>query len=240
MTQWLKRGSATVGAQGLPRLGRDGLLEGVAPDTPDLPSDRPDGQVRRLSKQELREQALARLEDGHLHLVKLVETIRQHLESQDRQGQAIVQSLEDIGGHLSRVSQSVNKQTETLGAMSAQVQASGERTRRLEEALAGWPALAESQRATLTLLAEQIGAERQSVDRIGESVQAYGGALSSLERSTTDAVVTVRSLHGASMRVEEQLAAIGRRQTKWLVLLFGATAAVAVLAAVLTLVALFR
>lgn len=238
MTQWLRRGTVAVTARGLPRLGRDGLLEGVGPD--DTSPAELSGGLKRLSKQQLREQALVRLEDGHQRMVTLAESIHEHLGTQDRQGQAIVRSLEDIGEHLSRMTQSVVKQTETLGAMAAQVQASGERTRRLEEALAGWPALAEAQSSTLTLLADQVVAERQTVDRIGESLQSYSGALASLDRSTGDVAATARSLYGASMRTEERLAGMGGQQRKWLVLVFAATAAVAALAAALLIIILVR
>lgn len=238
MTQWLRRDGARPG--GLPRLGRDGLLAGLDPDSPEAGMCPVPTPARKLNKQQLREQALLRLEDGHGRLVTLMESMRQHMDVQDRQGHAVVHSLEDIAGHMLRMSQSVVKQTETLGAISAQMQAAAERARRVEQALVELPAMADSQRSTLTLLAEQVSAERAAMDRIGESVQAYGGALASLDRSTTSAADALRNLQASSVRTGEELAGMGRRQGKWLALVFAATVAVVLVAGSLMVIALVR
>jgi hypothetical protein len=237
MANWF-RGSGLGPANGLPGLGRDGFLQGVDPD-PEAAAH-PLAPASRLSKQQLREQALERLQDGHLRVVALIESLHKHMENQDRRGASIAGALEQMAGHTAALSDTSRLQTETLGAIATQLQNGNERTQRWEQAFAQFPALAEAQRATLATLSDQLAAGVRADERVGESLQTVRGALDALHRSTSTSTDVLKSVQESAARNQELIGELIQKQRKWLTRLVVVTLAVAVVAVVLAVLALVR
>lgn len=237
MGDWFKRAGQPP-VTNLPPVGRDGLLQGVEPDGAEERGAA--SGALRLSKQQAREQALEKLQDGHLKVVSLMESLQKHMEAQDRRGEVIAGSLEGIAGSMSHLSEAAGRQTETVTDIAAQLRTGNERARRWEEAFAEFPALAEAQRATLATLGEQMAAGRETDERIGESLGVVHGALGALDRSTTTSTDVLRSLQESSVRNQELVGELIRKQRTWLARLVVVTLVVALAAVALAVIALVR
>ena len=128
----------------------------------------------------------------------------------------------------------------SLSGIAAQLQTGNDRARRWEEAFAKFPALAEAQRATLSTLGEQVAASRRADERIGGALQTVGGALDSLDRSSTTSSHALRQLQESSVRGQELVGELVRKQRTWLVCLVVLTLCVATAAVTLAVMALVR
>ena len=234
MGRWFRR-TGLRGSADMPKMARDGFLEGVSPDnegehTPTL----------KLSRQQLREQAVEKLHDGHLKVVALMDSLQQHMEAPDRRGAAVVNSLDGIAGSMSQLSEAASRQTETLSGIASQLQTGNDRVRRWEEAFAELPALAEAQRATLATLGEQVAAGRRADERIGESLEMVRGALEALDKSSAASSHALLRVQESSAHSQELVGELIQKQRTWLARLVAVTLCVAIAGAALAVIALVR
>ena len=234
MGRWFRR-AGLHGSTDVPQVAHDGFLEGVKPDNGGERTAAP-----RLSRQQLREQAIEKLHDGHLKVVELMESLQKHMEGQDRRGSAMVDSLDGIAGSMSQLSEAARQQTETLSGIASQLQTGNDRARRLEESFAEFPALAEAQRATLATLGEQVAAGRRADERIGESLETVGGALAALDKSTTASSRALLRVQESSAHSQELIGELIQKQRAWLTRLVVVTLCVAIAGAALAVIALVR
>ncbi|MCP4590045.1 MAG: hypothetical protein GY842_04825 [bacterium] len=233
MGRWFKRDSAE-----LPPVGRDGFLEGV-PEAGEN-EERAVNDGPKLSKIQMREQVLEKLQEGHLKVISLMESMQTHMESQDRRGEAMAGALDHIATNLSQLAGSAGRQTETLGAIAGHLQTSSDRTHRLEEALARFPELADAQRTTLASLGEQLDAGRQTDERISDSLETVRGVLGALDKSTATSTLVLRSLGESSERQQELVGELIVTQRKWLTRLVVVSLVAALGAVALAVIALVR
>lgn len=236
MGRWFKGAGGDASAD-LPGVGRDGFLEGVPAETGAEPAT---GATPRLSKAQLREQALDKLQDGHLKVITLIASLQKHMEAQDGRGQAMASSLSDIARNLGRLSETAKEQTETLGGIATQLQTGNDRSRRWEEALTEFPALAKAQQTTLATLGEQLAVGHQADERIGQSLDAVRGTLDVLDRSTTTSTETLKGVQESSAHSQELVGELIRKQRTWLARLVVVTLCVALAAVTLAVIALVR
>ncbi|MFH0983043.1 MAG: hypothetical protein V2A79_16110 [Planctomycetota bacterium] len=240
MGRWF-RGAGLRASADLPPVGRDGLLAGFSlDDNGARPGETSSPKLSRHQRHQLRAQALDRLQDGHLKVITLIESLQKHMESQDRRGEVMAGALVGIAGHLAGLSETAQRQTETLGVIATQLQTGNDRARRWEEAFAQFPALAEAQRTTLATLSEQVAAGRQADERIGESLGAVRGALDCLDRSTTSSAGALQRLQEASARSQELVGELIHKQRKWLAFLVVVSLCAALAAVALAVMALVR
>jgi len=239
MGRWF-RGAGGGDANDLPGVGRDGFLAGVETGEGEGEDATAEAPVPRLSRQQLREHALEKLQDGHLRVVGLIESLQQHMESQNDRGQAIADSLDQIAGSMTALSAAATRQSETLGGIAAHVQAGNDRAQRWEETFAESQALAEAQRATLSTLNEQMAAGRLADEKIGESLDTVRGALDSVERSNASSTAVLRGVQESSTRNQELIDELIHKQRKWLSRLVVVTLCVALAAVALAVIALAR
>lgn len=237
MGRWFRR-TGTGAANDLPGVGRDGFLAGV--ESGQSADGAADATLPKLSRQQLREQALEKLQDGHLRVIELIDSLRRHMESQDRRGEGMAASLEQIAGNMADLSAAAVRQSDTLGGIATQVQAGNDRAQRRDEAFAEFPALAKAQRDALTTLSEHVAAGRRADERIGDSLDTVGGVLESFESSNATSTLVLRGLQEASAREQELIGELIQKQRKWLSRLVVVALCVSLAAITLGVIALSR
>lgn len=237
MGRWFRRARLS-GAGDLPNVGRDGLLEGVGPDHESGRDGAP--PVRQLSRPLSRDQVLERLQDGHLKVVALVESIQSHMQAQERRAESMTGALEGIAGNMGRLSEAADRQNQTLSGIAVQLRNGHERSAQWGQAITEFSSLAQAQCTTLTTLNDQIVAEREADARIGESLDSVRGVLDSLERSNTTTSRALFQMQEASGRTQKSVNELILKQRAWLTRLVVVTLCVALAGIALGALALIR
>lgn len=181
-----------------------------------------------------------RLEEGFARVVELVESIQQHFRLQDERAERMTESLDRITDSLAGVPEASKAQSESLGEIRAQLQAGAAGAKRLEDSLSELPRIADAQRETMVSIGRQFDVLRESGDRGKDSVDELRQSVSRLEEATQASTNVLKDMDAGSTAREEQLAELVREQTRKLTLFALVVIALAAVAALVSVVALFR
>jgi len=225
----------------LPVVGEDGLLAEPAEPRADAESEaaaeKPPGALTRWSK---RDQALAQLQEGYERVNQLIADIQGHMANQSERSDRMCNSLEQLSRSMADLPAVSQQQARMLESIVGQLETANTRTQQLTGAVAELPKVARAQTETLTginrqleMVGEQSVVTSQTMEKIGTAISSVGDTSSA----------QTKILKQMNYRVDEQNERINQliaSQGKRFVLLFIATAllAVAAIAAVVASVVL--
>ncbi len=170
--QWFKtsrRGDAPDVS--LTRLPRGGLLGQEGPNPP------ADGLRTGLtfSRRRQREQAIEQLQEAYQQVAGLIESIVNHLQTQQERSGQVATALTRLAHTTTQVCEAAVAQSEQLGAIAAQLEAGNDRARRWEQTLFNLPKLAEGQREALTALRQELQAGQEADRRMIDTMEGLHG-----------------------------------------------------------------
>lgn len=171
------------------------------------------------------QRALSAMRQSYDQVVNLVESIRAHLDVQQKRSAEMADSLNRLADNVAQLPRAAVRQSDAIAALASQLESGAVRTQRLDNSLAQVPVLLEAQRRQ----------EARVVDTLHHLTEAMN-ALSSAE--ATSAGAAERLLCTAAER-EEQLLKLYAEQTRRLTWVLTGTIAMAVLSTVLAVVAIF-
>lgn len=171
------------------------------------------------------QRALSALRQSYDQVVNLVESIRVHLDVQQKRSAEMADSLNRLADHVAQLPRAAVRQSEAIAALASQLESGAVRTQRLDNSLAQIPVLLETQQRQ----------EARILDALHHLTEAMN-AMSCAEASSAGAVE--RLLCTAAER-EEQLLKLYAEQTRRLTWVLTGTIAMAVLSTVLAVVAVF-
>lgn len=181
-----------------------------------------------------------RLEEGFVRVVELVESMQGHFRLQDERAERMAESLDRIAENLAGVPEASKTQTESLGEIRAQLQVGAAGAKRLEDSLSELPRIADAQRETMVSIGRQLDVLREAGERETETMDELRQSAARLEEATHASTAALKDMDAGSTAREEQMAELVREQTRKLTLFALAVIALAVVAALVSVVALFR
>ena len=183
---------------------------------------------------------LARLEEQQARAAELMEAIRDHLASQNEQSKQIGVSLEELAKHVALLSDASGSQLDQFHRINEEVTVGGACAKRIEQSLSQLPQIADAQRETMVSIGRQLDVLRDTSSGVAKTLEGFGEAVSRLSEAGGASAEVLKSLRTDSAARGERIAALIEEQTKRLTVFASVAIAVAAIAAVLGLVALFR
>lgn len=198
---WFKPGTTGGAPEGQPgQTGGDGF---VNPATDPIVHDGSRGLLHlRRSGQG---QALHRLQDGYVKLTGLVDSIHNHLQTQDDRTRQMADALSQLAQTVGQLPEAAQAQHKQLAVVAEQLESSNARLARWESTISQIPSLGEAQRETLQALGEQIGLTRQTHEHIARSMDGFGEAFNSLGQAFGASVETLKDLQVSAASREDSL-----------------------------------
>lgn len=152
--QWFQTGEhVDVAAQVVPELDADGVLESA-----DSQGGLGDGHqattIRPWFRRGVRAQTIRRLEDRYDQLTGLIDSIHNHLETQETRSREMAKAVSELAASVSRLPESTQSQTRQLEAIATHLEAANTRSDRWELVMDRFAEHAESQSEALRDLGE--------------------------------------------------------------------------------------
>ena len=187
-----------------------------------------------------RDAALERLEEGYGKILGLIESIERHLEQQDDQAEAVTRSLERIADTLGNWHERARTQAELVAEINSRLEAESARTRKFQESLAQWPAIADAQRETMSAISRQIDLSRETGDRVATTMQGFGQSVVELTEAVSTSTSTMDVFRTEAAAGEARFMKLFEQQTRRLTFFACVAIGVAAVVAIMGLVALLR
>lgn len=215
MRQWFRTGEhAEAAAKVVREFDADGVLKSADPDG--APGDGYQATtIRPWFRRGVRAQTIRRLEDRYDQLTGLIDSIHNHLETQETRSGEMATALSELAASVSRLPESTQGQTRQLEAIATHLEAANARSDRWELVMDRFAEHAESQSEALRDLGEQINATRGTHERIADSLVGFGDAMGDMSKVSSASAQALRDLQTSAASRQEQLAALlseqGRR-----------------------------
>lgn len=191
----------------------------------------------RLSKSS---SALERLEEEYKRIVNLIDAIQEHLSNQGERSEAMVRSLDGVAHRLQDASETTAAQSQFLTEIRDAAAASAASTRRVEEGLLQLPQLADAQRETMVSIGRQLDFSRQTMDRLSSSMDGFQQAIRNLAAVAESSARKLEEIRSDGNERADRVTAALERQTQRLTAFAWSAMAVAGVAAIIALIALWR
>jgi len=232
---------------------RPGRHDPYAPIGPNAPGD--DGGVKPMGPGVLSSEApvttpkfrlarttsnVERLEEEYAKVVKLVESVQNHLELQGERSESMTRSLSRLAESLDHLPEASKTQLELLSTMSQQMSVDGACVKRVEENLSQLPRLADAQRETMVSIGRQLDLSRQTNDRVATTLEGFQQAVTLLGEATGTSAKALQDMRWDASAREERVATILQKQTRRFTYFAAAAVGLSVVAAVIGLIALIR
>jgi len=155
-----------------------------------------------------------RLAADHERLVSLMESVRQHLESQGERSERMAASLDRLAESLAHLPAVSETQSGLLRTISESLAAEAAVTKRIEEGLSQVPRIADAQRETMVAMGRQLDVTRQTSDRVGGAVEDVRKAITDLGEVTGSSSKTMQEIWSQASMREERLSLLVAEQTR--------------------------
>lgn len=240
--RWLKRtdASPTRGGDDGGMASPPGATRGelVSTPPPGTASEEPAALSRfRLSRSG---PPLERLEEEYKRVVKLIDTIQSHMSSQGERSEAMTRSLDRMAEHFAEMSGAARKQSEYLSEIAETSATEAACAKRVEDGLLQLPQLADAQRETMVSIGGQLDLSRQTIDRVAGSMDGFQQAVGNLAQVTEASTKKLQEMRWDTTAREERIAALLQEQNRRMTYFAVAAMALALVAAVMGVIALFR
>ena len=188
------------------------------------PAKSPTVAIKRRS----RDDALARLEDGFGRVVNLCDSLNVHFTLQEERTAQIADSLKLVAGDMSKLATAVHDQGSTLRSIAVQLETGNDRNEQMEKMFRHFSKMTEAQRQALAVVSQQVDSARETDQRIGESLELFHQAFTTLGEACTESTTLLRQLRTEQAASDLRLSHVIERQNQRFVLLFAVTLVVAV------------
>jgi len=183
---------------------------------------------------------LERLEEEYKRIVKLIDAIQEHLSSQAQRSGAMIESLDRIAGGVSGSPEAARQQQQQLAKIMVATATSAASARRVEEGLLQLPQLADAQRETMVSIGRQLDLSRQTIERMAGSMDGFQQAIRNLAAVTENSTKKLEEIRWDLKARDERVAELLGRQSRRFSLFAWAVIGLAVVAAIGSVIALFR
>lgn len=181
-----------------------------------------------------------RLEEEYARIVRLVESVQSHLESQGERTESIARSLSRLAESLESVPQATLAQSEFLVAIRQRLETDGACLKRVDENLSQLPRLADAHRETMVAIARQLDGSKQTGEKMAASLDGFQQAVTLLGDATTASAKALHGLRSDGATREERVVHVLEEQTRRLTLFAASSVGLALLAAAVAVIALLR
>ena len=154
------------------------------------------------------------MQQGYLQVVALIDSIHNHLETQDQRTREIAGALNRLAETTSRLPEVAEAQTEKLGTIASQLETGNDRARRWEQTLFDLPRLADAQREALTAIGRELETAQQADRQMAGTLDGLRDALTAWGESSAASTEALRELQGTAARRDERLDALMTAQNK--------------------------
>lgn len=183
---------------------------------------------------------LERLEEDYERIVGLVDNIQAHLSAQEQRGESMVQSLERMAICLSDLPGLTRQQLDILTQLQEIAVTQSGSMKRLEGELMQLPRIADAQRETLVSIDHRLEESRKTDERVAASMEAFHGSVSLLSETSRATAHKMEQMREDATSREERLAKLLEEQTDRLTQFAFCAIALALIAIVVGLIAVFR
>ena len=211
----------------------------AAPTVPEIIPSEPSGSGSKFRLARTSSN-LERLEVEYTKVVRLVESVQNHLETQGERSESMARSLNRLAESLDHLPETSKTQLELLSTMSHQMGVDGACVKRVEENLSQLPRLADAQRETMVSIGRQLDLSRQSNDRVATTLEGFQQAVTLLGEATGASAKALQDMRWDTSAREERVATILQKQTRRLTIFAAATVGLSVVAALIGIIALLR
>ena len=174
----------------------------------------------RASRKERNELTLETLQEGYNKVVGLVESIQDHLDTQERRTEQLVEAMSQLAGNMASLPRETAKQTEALTGAMATMQKGAAASEQLTQRL--------------------MNAQHETSSRVATTLDGLSGSVASLGEVTRASTEALQAMHDSAAQRDERLAVLFAEQTKRFTVVFSFAITLAVIAAVTGVVALLR
>ena len=181
-----------------------------------------------------------RLEEEYAKVVRLVESVQNHLETQGERSESMARSLNRLAESLDHLPETSKTQLELLSTMNHQMGVDGACVKRVEENLSQLPRLADAQRETMVSIGRNLDLSRQSNDRVAATLEGFQQAVTLLGEATGASAKAMQDMRWDASAREERVATILQEQTRRLTIFAAAAIGASILAAGIGIIALLR
>lgn len=173
-------------------------------------------------------------------LVELVDAIREHLTAQSERSELITAALHRLADGLERFPEASKAELHLLERVAADCGATATTVKKLSEALAQLPELADGQRRALVTIHHELERGRESGQQLRETLDAVGRGISALGDATASLRPMLDRLRSEMTAGQERMLLIVERQAERMTWFTAGALGAAGLGILLSLIALFR
>ncbi len=173
-------------------------------------------------------------------LVELVDAIREHLTAQSERSELMNAALHRLADGLERFPEASKAELHLLERVAADSGATATNVKKLSEALAQLPELADGQREALVTIHRELERGRESGQQLRETLDGVGRAIASLSDATANLRPMLDRLRSELTAGQERLLMIVERQAERMTWFTASALGAAGLGILLSLIALFR
>jgi len=152
-------------------------------DNEPVPATEPTEEAATLSPRgrwQKREHVLQRLQEGYDEVVKLLTSVRQHLDSHDERTQQITETLGRLTETVNELPAANERHGEAIREMSQKLQDQCEQQNRLSEVVSEWPESALRQADKIDEVREEVRGGREAQAEVSASIESLDAGISGL------------------------------------------------------------
>lgn len=187
-----------------------------------------------------REATLDRLQEAFAQVTRLVGSIEDHLERQDRRSEATAEALDRLATALGPLTDVTTTQGETLLAIRDLIRAGDARVRCLEDNLVQWPKIADAQREATAAVNQRLDGAAATTERLAATLETFRGSVDLLGESVVGSANMIREAQRDDARRHDRWAARLESQSKRLTILASAVIGLAAAMIVVVLIVVGR
>lgn len=195
--------------------------------------------VPRLRPWRRRDELLERMQHGYDRVLGLVESIQEHLASQNAQGRQVRELLTELGRGLAEAPKATRQQAESMRAVAGQMEVANRHNQAIVGALADLPRAAAAQKLAMDAVAGQVQASSASTERLSDRLETVGQVVGRLGESLEEQIRTLRTIQQTAHEQESTLVSVLDRQTRRFTVLTVAVIALAAISVAAMSISLF-
>lgn len=172
------------------------------------------GQPGLMARLGRRDPSVHQMRDGYQRLVGMVDALQEHFHKQDERSTQLADSVGRMVGILEQVADSGRSQQEHIRSIADNVNAAGQHTAAMSEALSQMPHSFELQAEAVRTMLRQIEVSQEADTQLMHSLQQLGSAVDALNSSSTAQVQTLERLNAGEHEQKEALTLLVREQSR--------------------------
>jgi hypothetical protein len=170
------------------------------------------GVIRRSGNS--RDSAIAKLEHGYNEVVDLLQSVRNHMETQSQRSERLVQIMEGLPDALRSLPEASRNQARMLETIESQIERQTSTSQKLTTALEGLARSTEHHDQSLDAIQEHLAAGQHTGEKMLSSLSNLNGTLGALGESNHASTGLLRTLAERSRQTDEQVRELFHRNQK--------------------------